>query len=298
VTVPATAPAPKLWDRLRRWAPLRIVCFVAALILVLTLVSMAARALIPPAPSGLRLHLLMAKNLAGAAAMLGVYALLVRALEHRHAREVDIRRGAGPLVVGLLVGAGLMGAVYLVLWALGLAQFEAGGGWAGIDAGLVAAFATAIFEELLLRAVLFRILEEIGGTTAAVILSALTFGALHGANPGATPFSMLAIAIEAGILLALAYALTRNLWLAVGIHMGWNFTEGSIFGAEVSGSGEAHSLLSAPLTGPDILTGGAFGPEASVVSLGACLIVAAVLAVMIRHRGGWRRARFRLRRSR
>ena len=240
----------------------------------------------------------MGKNLVGAAAMLGVYALLVRGLEHRHAREVSVRRGAGPFILGVFVGTGLMAAVYLMLWASGLARFEAGSGWDGIEAGLVAALTTAIFEELLLRAVLFRILEEIGGTTAAVILSALIFGALHGANPGATPFSMLAIAIEAGIMLALAYALTRNLWLAVGIHMGWNFAEGSLFGAEVSGTKEAHSVWSASLTGPDILTGGAFGPEASVVSLGACLIVAAVLAVMIRHRGHWRPARFRLRRSR
>jgi hypothetical protein len=108
---------------------------------------------------------------------------------------------------------------------------------------------------------------------------------------------VLAIAIEAGILLALAYALTRNLWLAVGIHMGWNFTEGSIFGAEVSGTKEAHSLLSAPRTGPELLTGGAFGPEASILSLVACLIVAAAFALMIRRRGAWRPVRFRMRRS-
>ncbi len=264
---------------------------------MLIAINATAKALMPPASSDLNAHLLMAKNLLAAGVMLGVYALLVRALEHRRAREIGIRRGVGPLAIGVLVGTGLMAMVYLVLWVLGLAQFEAGSGWDGIDVGLAAAFTTAIFEELLLRAVLFRILEEVGGTTAAVILSALIFGALHGANPGATPFSMLAIAIEAGIMLALAYALTRTLWLAVGIHMGWNFAEGSIFGAEVSGTREAHSLLSAPLTGPELLTGGTFGPEASVVSLGACLVVAAVLAILIRQRHGWRPARFRLRRA-
>lgn len=291
------SPAPKRWNRVRRWAPVRILCFVAALILVLIVSNTAAKALIPPGPGELRLHLLMSKNLLAAAAMLGAYALLVRGLEHRHAREIGIRRGIGPLGIGVLVGAGLMGSVYLALWALGLARFDAGTGWSGIEVGLVSALTAAVFEELLLRAVLFRILEELGGTTIAVILSAIIFGALHGANPGATPFSVLAIAIEAGILLALAYALTRNLWLAVGIHMGWNFTEGSIFGAEVSGTKEAHSLLSAPLTGPELLTGGAFGPEASIVSLVACLIVAAAFALMIRRRGGWRPVRFRMRRS-
>jgi uncharacterized protein len=296
MTVLETAPAHKGWGRVGRWAPVRILCFVTALILVLTAANMVAKTLIPPAPSDLRQHLLMGKNLLVAAAMLGVYALLVRGLEHRRARELSIRRGIGPLGLGILAGAGLMGAVYLVLWVLGLARVEAGTGWHGIEIGLISALSAAVFEELLLRAVLFRILEEIGGTTVAVFLSAVIFGALHGANPGATPFSMVAIAIEAGILLALAYALTRNLWLAVGIHMGWNFTEGSLFGAEVSGSREAHSLFSASLTGPEWLTGGAFGPEASIVSLIVCLAAAAAIAVMIRQRGHWRPARFRLRR--
>ena len=292
-----TSPAAKRWNRVRRWAPVRILCLGAALILVLIASNLAAQALIPPAPAALRLDLLMGKNLLAAAAMLGAYALLVRGLEHRHARELGIRRGIGPLGIGILVGAGLMGSVYLVLWTLGLARFGAGTGWDGIEVGLVSALSAAVFEELLLRAVLFRILEEVGGTTIAVILSAVIFGALHGTNPGATLFSGLAIAIEAGILLALAFALTRNLWLAVGIHMGWNFTEGSIFGAEVSGTKEAYSLLRAPLTGPELLTGGAFGPEASILSLVACLIAAATIARMIQRRGGWRTARLRMRRS-
>jgi membrane protease YdiL (CAAX protease family) len=297
VIVPETSPASRRWNRIRHWAPVRIICFVAALVLVLIAINTAARAVIPPASLDLRPDLLTGKNLLVAVAMLGAYALLVRGIEHRRARELDIRRGVGPLGIGLLVGAGLMGSVYLVLWALGLARFDAGTGWSGIGVGLISALTAAVFEELLLRAVLFRILEEVGGTTVAVILSAATFGALHGANPGATAFSMIAIAIEAGILLALAYALTRNLWLAVGIHMGWNFAEGSVFGAEVSGSKEAHSLFSTVLTGPKLLTGGAFGPEASIVSLVACLMVAAAIALMIQRRGGWRPARFRMRLS-
>jgi membrane protease YdiL (CAAX protease family) len=297
VIVPETSPASRRWNRVRHWAPVRIICFVGTLVLVLIAINTAAQALIPPAALDVRPDLLAGKNLLVAVAMLGTYALLVRGLEHRRARELGIRRGIGPLGIGLLVGAGLMGLVYLVLWALDLARFGAGTGWHGIGVGLVSALAAAVFEELLLRAVLFRILEDVGGTTVAVILSAAIFGALHCANPGATLFSMVAIAIEAGILLALAYALTRNLWLAVGIHMGWNFAEGSIFGAEVSGSKEAHSLFSTVLAGPKLLTGGAFGPEASIVSLVACLLVAAVIAVMIRRRGGWRHARFRMRLS-
>lgn len=96
-------------------------------------------------------------------------------------------------------------------------------------------------------------------------------------------------------MLALAYVLTRNLWLAISIHAGWNFTEGSIFGAQVSGSSEAHSLIKSSLTGPELLTGGAFGPEGSVISVGVCLLFATVLAILIVRRSGWQKLTFQLR---
>ncbi len=283
------------WHRIRRSAPVRIVLYLGALILVLAGFGLATQALVPPAPSTLHLVLLPAKNLVMAATLLGVYALLVRVIERRHAREIGFRRGAGPFVVGLTVGAGLIGSVYLVLWALGQARFEAGTGWSGIELGLISAFSNAVLKELLLRAVLFRVLEEIAGTTIAVVLSALVFGALHGTYPGATAFSMLTTAIETGTLLALAFALTRNLWLAIGIHAGWNFAEGSLFGAAVSGTKEAHSLFNAELAGPNLLTGGIFGPEASLVTLGFCLGLAGLFAVLIRRQGHWRPPRLRLR---
>jgi len=295
VTAAAPSPAPSPWHRIRRSAPVRIVLYLAALILVPTAFGRATQALVPPAPSTLHLILLPAKNLAMAVTLLAVYALLVRVIERRHAREIGLRRGAGPFLVGLVIGAGLISLVYLVLWAAGHARFEAGTGWSGIEVGLIATLSTAVLKELLLRAVLFRVLEEIAGTTIAIVLSALVFGALQGANPGATPFSMLARAIEAGILLALAFALTRNLWLAIGIHAGWNFAEGSIFGAAVSGTREAQSLFGTELTGPDLMTGGAFGPEASIVSLGFCLATAGIFAALIRRQGHWRPPRLRLR---
>ena len=66
------------------------------------------------------------------------------------------------------------------------------------------------------------------------------------------------IVLEAGVLLGLAYAATRSLWLPIGLHFGWNFTEGGIFGASVSGRAY-HGMFKFSLSGSDILTGGAFG---------------------------------------
>jgi hypothetical protein len=147
---------------------------------------------------------------------------------------------------------------------------------------------------MVFRGVVFRLFEEGFGTTVAVLISGALFGAIHAGNPGATLASSAAIAVEAGVLLAAAYALTRSLWVPIGLHFAWNFTEGGIFGAAVSG-GKIHSILVFPLHGPDYLTGGAFGPEASIVAVGVCLTAAIVMLVLAAQRGEWKPLRFRLR---
>ena len=96
-------------------------------------------------------------------------------------------------------------------------------------------------------------------------------------------------------MLALAYVLTRNIWLAVGVHMSWNFTQGYVFGVEVSGVSQPYSMLKTALSGPDLLTGGSFGPEASILSLGVSAVASVVLVVLILRKHEWQAARFRLR---
>jgi hypothetical protein len=93
-----------------------------------------------------------------------------------------------------------------------------------------------------------------------------------------------AVAI-AGLLLGAAFALTGRLWLPIGIHIGWNFAEGSLFGTAVSGGQLGGSVIVGKLSGPDILTGGRFGPEASIVTIVVLLMATAFL--------GWRLARSR-----
>ena len=280
--------------RASHWAVVRFLVFVVVLVVGLIASKLAANLLVPPAPSPLHHPLLLLANLLSLALLLGLYILTVRWLERRRAVELDLRPGAPQLLAGAGIGLAAIATVFLLLWALGLATFGPGTGLTGLGGGLVAALAAAVLEELLLRAVLFRILEEATGTTIAVAVSAVVFGLLHGLNPGATPVSTAAIAIEAGVLLALAYALTHNLWLAIGIHMGWNFAEGSLFGASVSGGAPEPSLFRATLSGPDLLTGGAFGPEASVVSVGVSLVASALLVAMILRRGGWKPRTLRL----
>jgi hypothetical protein len=115
------------------------------------------------------------------------------------------------------------------------------------------------------------------GTWGAVLVTGAFFGAAHAANPGATLFSSVAIALEAGVLLAAAYAATGRLWMPAAMHFGWNFTEGTLFGMSVSGGPEIPALSHRSLNGSTILTGGAFGPEASVVAVLLCLLTGILL---------------------
>jgi membrane protease YdiL (CAAX protease family) len=135
----------------------------------------------------------------------------------------------------------------------------------------------AAIEELLFRGVLFRLIEEWSGTWVALAVSAAVFGLVHSANSGATWVSTLAIALEAGVLLAAAFIVARNLWFPIGLHFAWNFAEGPIFGTQVSGHAFGASALTAHLSGPTLLTGGAFGPEAGLGAMLTCLVASVAL---------------------
>ena len=115
------------------------------------------------------------------------------------------------------------------------------------------------------------------GTPIAVALSSLLFGAVHAFNPNATVLGIANIVVV-GVLLACAYLVTRSLWLPVGLHIGWNLVEIQVLGFPGSGHTEP-SLLRSITSGPDLMTGGAFGPEGGLVALGAALVGIAVLLI-------------------
>ncbi len=135
-----------------------------------------------------------------------------------------------------------------------------------------------------MRGVVFRILEQWLGSWIALSISAALFGLLHLLNPGVSLLNAGAVMLEAGVLLAAAYMLTRRLWLCIGIHFAWNFTQGGVFSAAVSG-GATTGLLQAKLVGPVWLTGGAFGAEASVIAVLVCLTAGSVLLLAAHRRG-------------
>jgi hypothetical protein len=145
---------------------------------------------------------------------------------------------------------------------------------------LAIAVVSGTMEETLFRGIVQRHMETMVGTWGSLAFTSALFGALHITNPDATWFSSLAIALEAGILLGAAYLLTRRLWLAIGIHAAWNFTQGWVFSVPVSGGDAPLGLLITRRVGPDWLTGGDFGLEASAVAM----VVATLAGLLMLHR--------------
>ena len=143
----------------------------------------------------------------------------------------------------------------------------------------------AVSEEIMFRGALFRLTEEGIGSWGASAISALVFGFLHLRNPLGTIWGSVAIAIEAGILLAAVYVITRSLWWCIGVHFAWNMTMGPIYGSVVSGSGTQNSWLTSHWSGPDILTGGSFGLEASIIPV-SLLGVMGIAALIYAQRKG------------
>jgi membrane protease YdiL (CAAX protease family) len=211
-----------------------------------------------------------------------VYILFVRAVERRPVTELSVSKALPEVSGGFFLGMALFAIVIATLAVSGHYRILGFGNWIALVQGLVSWFSGAIMEELLFRGFVFRVTQTAFGTWIAVAISAVLFGLVHAANPGSTVFSSIAVGLEAGVLLAIAYAVTNRLWLPIGIHTGWNYAEGTIFGTSVSGADVKSTLLHGTLTGNPLLTGGAFGVEASIVAIPVCLIAALILALKVK----------------
>jgi len=198
-------------------------------------------------------------------------------IERRKPGELLAGAGFAEFAAGLALGIALFSMLMLVLWMFGVYRPSGWGSIAPLAGGLLTSLLAAILEEIVFRGYLFRLSAKLLGMWGALALTSALFGAAHLSNHGATVGSSVAIALEAGVLLGAAYALTQRLWLPIGLHLGWNFAEGSIFGMSVSGHSTKGSLLFGTLRGRDLLTGGQFGPEASIVAVLICLAAAVFL---------------------
>lgn len=250
-------PGQGLWLRSLGW----LVAMLVVLVAILSIQSIA-RAILPD-PS-----LLLGMAFLTVALAYAAYGLLVRRFERRRLVELAPARLPLELAGGMLLGMAMMALVVGLLAASG-AYSVTWSRWTDWPHDVREALGTGLLEELLARLVIFRLLASAFRAGPALVVSALLFGGAHLANPHASVISAAAIAVEAGLMLAGFYLLTGRIWLSVGVHAGWNFAQGGIFGAAVSGMASEGSLLrSLPRT--DVAawwSGGDFGPEGSLVAV-------------------------------
>ena len=223
--------------------------------------------IVTPLPIGLALQALLSAGITILFSY-GAFYAYVHFVERRDFTELAPAGALKEFGGGMLVGGLLSAAVICVLAVLGMYDVGSLNDWTVLIIPLTGAIISAFLEEIMFRGIFFKIVEESLGTWLALLITATMFGLLHLGNPGATLVGSLAIILNAGILLAAAYILTRRLWLAIGIHFAWNFTQAGIFGVT-----DAQGLLQANLSGPAWLSGGDYGPEVSVVATVLCLIV-------------------------
>jgi uncharacterized protein len=224
----------------------------------------------------------------GSVAILIVYGAAVRWGERRSVNELELRPAARELALGMLAGGAAIAAIIAIQWLFG---------WVAIEPRRVDAVALAlrdsirsgVLEELVLRLVILRLLWRAFGIWPAIVIAAALFGVLHLANPDSGWFAALCLIAGEGIGIAF-YLVTGRIWASIGMHAAWNFTQGWIFGAVVSGTVDIAGgpLTLRPAAGVrDLLSGGGFGPEASL----AALIVSALASAAFL-RWAWARGDF------
>lgn len=278
MTTPANA-QPKLAQRMLSSPPVRVLLLGFILLLFMSLNTDAMKSYAGE-PVKAVMHI-VALAIAGFAVYVGYAGFF----EMRVVSELALPGFGRELGFGLLIGASLYAACEVILMALGIYRIVGLNPLSYMVPAIAMAISSSVFEELLFRGVLFGAVEQWLGTWAALVVSSLVFGLTHLINPQGTIEGALFIAVEAGVLLAGAYMLTRRLWVSIGFHMAWNYTQSAIFSGIVSGNEAQQGLIRSTVNGPNWLTGGNFGVESSVLALLLCTTTGVVMVVMAAKRG-------------
>lgn len=244
--------------------PLVALLFAVLLYAMATAIARAAGSQLPP------MHPLARTAIQGAlgiALVFAVYKLAIRHLGEREHDDLPLRGMGRDLGLGILAGVAIFSLVVGLAAAADVYNISGYGGTGDLlRALIVIAILPAFMEEMLFRGILFRWVEEFGGSWAALVVTSAFFGIAHAWNPNASWFASFAIAMEAGLLLGGSYMLTRSLWMPIGLHAAWNYTQGFLFDVPVSGQ-DQNGLVVAQLSGPELLSGGRFGLEASLIAV-------------------------------
>ncbi|MGP6169593.1 CPBP family intramembrane glutamic endopeptidase [Microbacterium sp. A196] len=274
-SITPTLDKPGIVRRIFAFPPVWLVLGAAAIVIVYAVLTGVASEMSTPFQ--------IAAALIGTAGSIGLYLLTMRVLARR--RTPELRWAAGrEFLLGGAVGAFFIIASVMIVAALGGYTVQ----WHPVDVFTTVMLAVAVnlgaavIEELVFRGLALQVFEKYVGPWVAIAVTALLFGGAHMLNPGASLWSGFAITVEAGVLIGAAFVWRRNLWFAIGLHFVWNTVQ-SLFGIPVSGHRNP-GLFETTVHGDDWLTGGGFGVEASVVSVGLSLVLSTLMIVAARRR--------------
>ena len=198
------------------------------------------------------------------------YIILFKVYDKRQIHELSRAKFIGNAITGFMTGILLQALFILVIYI--------GGSYSVVQVNpastLIAPFAFALtagfVAEIIMIGIVFRLLEKQIGTIITLIIFIILFAVLHVNVKGATIISIGATAMQAGLMLPAAFVFSRNLWLPIFIHFGWDFAEPGIFGGLNPSSSLTHGLLTSNIAGNSLLTGGETGPQDSLSSLLLC----------------------------
>ncbi|MUV56558.1 CPBP family intramembrane glutamic endopeptidase [Halogeometricum sp. CBA1124] len=237
--------------------------------------------------------------------MVGSVYLAGRFVDRRQFRDFGFRFDSAwwiDLGFGLALGAVLMTGIFIVelvagwvtvreLFYIARPDFAF---WPWFVWGFLTFVSVGIYEELLFRGYLitnlsegftwFRRVETASAIGLATFVTAVFFGVAHAGNPNSTIASALGIVLAA-FMLAAGYVLTGELAIPIGIHITWNFFQGVVYGFPVSGTTNGVSLIAIDQSGPAVITGGLFGPEAGVIGVVATLMGIGSIVAWVKWRG-------------
>lgn len=241
---------------------------------VVLVVGAGVAVVVPPGPVGGAFSLLVGALVAGSF-LLSLDGRNPGALGFYLSRD-SVTESVRGTALGVLIGMTVVGGMALFGGISWVSQPGTAGGWfVGAAAGLAWFAIPAAAEEALLRGYPLQALTEAYGPVVGVGMTSVAFGAMHVANPG-TGVLEVANVTAAGLLFGVVYVKTFSLWWVTAIHLGWNWAHGYLADVSVSGL----DVVDAPLydgmgMGADWLSGGAFGPEGSVVTTAVLLVVTA-----------------------
>ncbi|WP_299216663.1 type II CAAX endopeptidase family protein [uncultured Aquimarina sp.] len=222
------------------------------------------------------------QNLISGFVIIVIYYVFYKLLEKRKIHELSLNKIEKDLSIGISTGFGLISLCIGILYLLGYFEVYNFNEFSGILLPLTLLLSAALFEEVIFRGIIYRILEERFGTNIA-LSQAFFFGVLHYGNANATITSVWFV-IMLGIVLSLLYTYTQRLWLPFFFHFSWNFAQ-IVYGTPLSGNTNFDALLSSKFNGPSLFIGSEFGIEDSFFSILFMTLLAFYLYWMCKKKG-------------